>query len=82
MTLTVTFSPPSLDVTLQNPVAREYVGFDIYDGDYTVDPSAHEDIVLPTKNKAMLDDVTVNKIYYAEVSNPADGVTVYIAEQI
>lgn len=80
MKLTVTFKQPKLVVTFKPPIVRDYVGFDIYDGDYTVEPSAHVDVVLPTKNKALLDDVTVNKIYYAEVSNPAQGNTVFIAE--
>ena len=51
-----------------------------YDGPYTVDPSAHGDIVLQTSGYVMGDDVTVNKIYYAEVSNLADGMTAYIAD--
>lgn len=51
-----------------------------YDGPYVVDPSAHGEIVLETNGKAMADNVTVNKIYYAEVSNLADGVTAYIAD--
>ena len=51
-----------------------------YAGPYEVDPSAHEDITLATRNLAMRDDITVNKIYYAEVSNLSNGVTAYIAE--
>lgn len=51
-----------------------------YDGPYVVDPSAHGEIVLHTDGKAMANNVTVNKIYYAEVSNPADGMTAYIAD--
>lgn len=51
-----------------------------YDGPYVVEPSAHGAIILETSGKAMADDVTVNKIYYAEVSNLADGMTAYIAD--
>ena len=51
-----------------------------YDGPYVVDPSAHGEIVLHKDGKAMANNVTVNKIYYAEVSNPADGMTAYIAD--
>lgn len=51
-----------------------------YDGPYIVEPSAHNPIILETNGKAMADDVTVNKIYYAEVSNLADGMTAYIAD--
>ena len=51
-----------------------------YDGPYVVDPSAHSDIILQTSGYVMGDDVTVNKIYYAEVSNLANGMTAYIAD--
>ena len=50
-----------------------------YNGPYTVDPSAHENVVLDTSNKLMTDDITVNKIYYSETSNPSGGKTVFIA---
>lgn len=78
--MSVNFSQPLLKVAFKNPIARDYIGFEPYQGDYEVDPSAHEAIILPTRNKALLDDVTVNKIYYAEVSNLADGMTAYIAD--
>ena len=51
-----------------------------YTGAYTVIPSAHNEKTLETKNKAMADDVTVNQIYSASVSNPAGGKTYYIAD--
>ena len=51
-----------------------------YDGPYVVDPSAHGEIILQTSGYIMGTDVTVNKIYYAEVSNLADGMTAYIAD--
>ncbi len=82
MKLTVVFKQPKLTVCFKPPIVRDYIGFDIYDGEYVVEPSARSDIVLETKNKALLDDVTVNKIYYAETSNPANGKTVYIASHV
>lgn len=51
-----------------------------YNGPYIVDPSAHGPIILETNGYVMGDDVTVNRIYYAEVSNLADGLTAYIAD--
>lgn len=53
------------------------VGGDPYAGEYTVDPdfTGH---TLPTKNKLLLEDVTVNPIEVARVSNPSGGTTVYI----
>lgn len=48
-----------------------------YEGEYTVTPRKRE-IVLPTKNKSMMDDVTVFQIPYSEVSNPQGGITATI----
>lgn len=47
-----------------------------YKGSYSVTPKTTE-IVLPTKNKSMRDDVTVFQVPYAEVPN-TDGTTVII----
>lgn len=48
-----------------------------YDGDYQVTPRKQE-IVLPTRNKSMTDDVTVYQIPYASVPNLSGGFTVTI----
>lgn len=56
--------------------------YEHYSGAYEVEPSAHNEVVLETKNKAMDDNVTVRKIYAAEVSNPAGGNTYYIASSL
>lgn len=48
-----------------------------YKGDYQVTPKIDQ-IVLPTKNKSMTDDVTVFQIPYKEVKNPQGGSTVTI----
>lgn len=50
---------------------------DIYDGDYTIDPS-FELQTLETENKLMREDVNVNPIEVSRVSNLSGGVTVYI----
>ena len=52
-----------------------------YTGDYIVDPDFATQI-LGTKEKYMLDDVTVNPIEVARVSNPAGGRTIYIGGEI
>ncbi len=49
-----------------------------YEGDYTVIPKVYEQ-TLATKNKSMTDDVTVEAVPYAEVSNPSGGKTANIA---
>lgn len=48
-----------------------------YTGDYEVTPTPSEQI-LETKDKRMLDDVTVRAIPYFEVQNQTGGKTVYI----
>lgn len=54
-----------------------YVGGEEYDGDYQVNPKFAEQ-VLETKDKLMQENVTVNPIEVARVSNPSGGTTVYI----
>lgn len=48
-----------------------------YTGDYTVTPKVTQ-VVLPTRNRSMNDDVTVFQIPYKEVANPSGGTTVTI----
>ena len=50
-------------------------------GPYEVTPSTADDIILETKKKTMLDDVTVFKIPYYETSNES-GLTVYIGNEV
>ena len=52
-----------------------------YTGNYIVDPDFATQ-TLETKEKYMLDDVTVNPIEVARVSNPAGGRTIYIGGEI
>lgn len=49
----------------------------IYDGDYTVTPSANEQI-LETAQKKMDKNVTIIAIPYSEVTNNSGGLTVSI----
>lgn len=49
-----------------------------YDGSFVVTPSADSNQRLLTSGKYNESDITVEKIPYAEVSNPAGGVTVII----
>ena len=53
----------------------------IYDGSYSVKPKAFEDITLPTANKLMKNNVTIEKVPYFETSNET-GTTIYIADSI
>ena len=57
--------------------ATKLVG-DPYKGEYKVTPKVTEQ-TLPTKEKIMLDDVTVKSIPSYNVSNTVGGTTFYIA---
>ena len=70
MRLTAEFRPPSISVTMPaavlgvttgEPIARDYVERDPYTGDYTITPSAAEQVIL-TKNLRMTDNITVEAI--------------------
>lgn len=52
-----------------------------YEGDYIVIPKADAATILPTRDRLMQDDVTVQKIPYYETANPT-GDTVYIASEV
>ena len=49
-----------------------------YDGEYTVIPKVYGQ-TLNTKNKSMTDNVTIEAVPYAEVSNLSGGKTASIA---
>lgn len=53
-----------------------------YSGDYTVVPKAHEEVVLETAHKTMVEDVIVTQIPYYETSNVSGGLTIYIADEV
>ena len=90
MKLSVTFGTPRMSVKIGSPsfgvstglpIVREYVDTEVYDGAYEVTPQAHEEQILPTKNKRMTDDVTVLRVPYFETSN-IYGNTVFIASEV
>lgn len=68
-------------VALQSECSVNPVIYDAptYDGAYVIDPSAHNAIILETKDKICTDDITVNKIKTSQTTNPY-GTTFYIAE--
>lgn len=55
----------------------EYINVDVYEGEYEVEPDFAEQ-TLPTKNKTLVRDITVNPIQVESVSNIQGGRTVYI----
>lgn len=58
-------------------IATLFIGGETYSGEYDVIPSTTMQ-TLETKHKAMGDDVTIQEIPYAEVSNTSGGVTATI----
>lgn len=62
--------------------ARSVIGAEIYDGEYTVHSEAHEVQTLPTANKQLTKNITVEKIPYFETSNLSDGITAYIGSEV
>ena len=54
----------------------------VYDGPYAVTPSTAERQTLPTAQKMMKEDVKVEKIPYAEVSNNSGGTTATIGNEV
>lgn len=61
--------------------ARSVIGAEIYDGAYSVHSAAHEMQELPTANKHLVKNITVEKIPYYETSNLSDGITIYIGSE-
>ena len=57
----VAINPSTMEIGFGTPIARDYVERDPFTGDYTVTPSAEEQ-VLETKNLRMTDNITINPI--------------------
>lgn len=53
-----------------------------YTGQYEVVPSVNGERVLETKNKYMTDNLVVREVPYSEVSNTAEGITVFIGKEV
>lgn len=55
-----------------------YADMPEYEGEYSVVPQLYDATVLPTRNKAMRDDVIVTAIPVTRTNNPYGGDTVVI----
>lgn len=60
-TVTVKADADTLAITLENPIIRELIGGEPYEGDYSVIP-AMEAQTLPTSGKLLTRDVTIGAI--------------------
>lgn len=76
----ITSSDDGKVLTAQN---GEWVAAELpkYTGTYTVTPSV-DAASVPTAQKYMEDDITINAIPYYDVSNTAGGSTVYIGKEL
>lgn len=59
------------------PVAE---AIEIYHGAKSIVPSVQKKIVLNTRNLKLTDNITIQKVFYAEVSNESGGYTVTIGD--
>lgn len=59
----------------------EYVGGDLYEGDYEVTPKVTGQ-TMATKDKVLTEDVKIKAIPFFNVSNTSGGNTVYIANEV
>lgn len=69
---------PAMAVDQGRPV---YLGGEPYEGPYDVTPKVTAQ-TLKTAQKLMREDVSVRAIPYFDVSNPAGGNTIYIANEV
>ena len=61
--------------------ARSVIDAELYEGAYTVHSASNEVQILPTANKQLTKNITVEKIPYYETSNLSDGITIYIGDE-
>lgn len=70
------------------PINTISIGFNVggtsqippYEGEYEVTPKTYDEQILPTRNKRMINNLTVKKIPQYEVSND-NGYTLIIGEE-
>ena len=75
-------SDETCDLCVESPIVVDSAPVPIYDGATEVTPKAHEEQVLATAGKLVLNDVTVYEVPYYETSNLFDGLTAYIASEV
>lgn len=75
--LEITADTANLEFTSDKQIAREYTDRDPYEGPYQVAPG-QDDNVIHTDGLRMTDDLVVQKVPYAAVSNESGGYTVTI----
>lgn len=79
-TVSMSIQNKKVSMTIQPAVCVGTHG-QVYDGSYTIIPKVEEQRI-ETKNKYMMDDVTINSVPFFSVSNSSGGDTVYIASEV
>ena len=79
--VTLRFGQPASLVMSVEPGRPVYLGGEPYDGPYEVTPKVSAQ-TLPTAKKSMREDVSAPAIPYFNVSTPAGGNTIYIANEV
>ena len=79
--VTLRFCQPASFTMSVEPGRPVYLGGEPYDGPYDVTPKVTAQ-TLQTAQKFMREDVSVRAIPYFDVSNPAGGNTIYIANEV
>ena len=59
--VTVSVDPKTLEISVGNPMVRDYVERTPYTGDYEITPSSETQVLL-TKHLRMTDNVVINPI--------------------
>ena len=59
----------------------EYIGGERYTGDYEVTPKVEKQ-TMPTKDKILINDMTIEAIPFYNVSNTSGGSTVFIGSEV
>lgn len=77
--IAITNAPPQ-EIGIQSNM-QIVIGGEVYNGSYAVTPRT-EAQVLPTKDRIMVEDVTVKAIPYYETGNTQGGNTAYIGSEI
>ena len=80
---TVGLSIEKSDVAALSPemdVIEVIKDVDYYTGSYSITPLAKTSTTLPTKEKYLRQNITVEKVPYFQTYNAEDGYTVYIGE--
>lgn len=66
---------PDIEITIDRGGSEHH---EYYDGPYEVESKLEETQILPTKNKAMKEDLVVDEIPVFKTGNPSGGYTYYI----